>query len=174
MSVLFQQCQAHTSSQTLTVNPKVYNNRSLSVNPHEPDYWNANPLIFSLPPLLMAHLVSAVPIQVPFFPEEVQRCSVNWRLPSPSGHLWSCPLALLQLSWWGHFMPFLLLMFLVVTISTVACTTSKLCTEALSTWSSAAPFEWFKSVTWQPMMILKGFWTFYHSLRLRTFVVDFS
>lgn len=33
----------------------------------------------------------------------------------------------------GHFMAFLLLMLLVVTISTVACTVSKLCTAALST-----------------------------------------
>lgn len=29
MSILFHQCQAHTSAQTLTVKPKVHNNRSL-------------------------------------------------------------------------------------------------------------------------------------------------
>lgn len=60
----------------------------------------------------------------------------------------------------GHFMAFLLLMLLIVTISTVACTVSKLCTAALSAWSSAAPFEWFKSVIGNPWWFKKVFGPF--------------
>lgn len=172
MSILFHQCQAHTSAQTLTVKLKVHNNRSILVNPHEPDYWDAP--YFSLPPLLMAHLVSAVPIQVPFFHEEVQCCSVKWRLPSPSGHVWSCPLALLQLSWWGHFHGF--------SLADVSGRHHFHCCLHKEQALHSSPFHlvfccsfWMiQECNWQPMMIKKGFWSFHHSLRLRTFVVDFS
>lgn len=146
MSRLFCMYQLHLLSQTLTVNPQV-DNESLG----EPSWtW----LLECQLPLSSTDFTSYRTSSLrsdcpsPFLPRGV--VMLLYMLGTPLDYLWSCLLALLQLPFNIASIAFLLLMFLVVTISTVTCTMNTFITAGLSSWSSAATFEWLKSVGGNP------------------------